>query len=129
LRVSASLCSGLVVHPERASANLTLNGGAILAEAYMMHLAAGIGRDRAHDLVYRAVRVKGERSLYEALTAEADVATIREVRADQYLGETARVCATALASWQQAARSLGDNGEVPAPALEASPNNGGKHGQ
>lgn len=45
---------GLTVRTGRMRANLDLTGGLLLSERVMMALAARIGRQRAHDLVYEA---------------------------------------------------------------------------
>jgi 3-carboxy-cis,cis-muconate cycloisomerase len=45
---------GLQVFPERMRENLARTNGIILAERYMMILAAHLGRLRAHDLVHQA---------------------------------------------------------------------------
>lgn len=44
---------GLIVYPERMRTNVELTGGLIVSEAVMLHLAQFIGRQAAHDVVYR----------------------------------------------------------------------------
>ena len=48
---SAEALEGLRVNSDRMLQNLMLDGGAIAAEAMMIHLAHKLGRERAHDLV------------------------------------------------------------------------------
>lgn len=45
--------SGLNVHPENMMRNLKLTGGQVSSEAVMMALGPKIGREKAHDLVYK----------------------------------------------------------------------------
>jgi len=52
LRMAAALVEGLRVFPDRMRTNLAADGGRIMAEAYMITLAAQLGRDRAHELLY-----------------------------------------------------------------------------
>ncbi len=48
------LLRALVVRPDRMARNLQLTNGLIVSEAVMMALAPAVGRQRAHDIVYRA---------------------------------------------------------------------------
>ena len=111
LRAAASVAEGLRVFPDRMLANLHLDGGRIMAEAYMIALAAELGREHAHEAVYRAVRESrdGDIGLLDALAAglPADVWRVVEPtlpRPEQYLGETSAICSAALDEWR-AARS------------------------
>ena len=54
-RLGGEIASGLRVFPEAMRRNLA-GDGYVMAEAYMMRLADPLGRERAHDLVYAAVR-------------------------------------------------------------------------
>ncbi|SVE46389.1 uncharacterized protein METZ01_LOCUS499243, partial [marine metagenome] len=45
---------GLVVYPERMAKNMDMLRGLLLSEAVMLKLAEKIGRQDAHDVVYRA---------------------------------------------------------------------------
>src|SRR5690606_4250998 len=70
LGTAARLLRGLRVDPEAMRRSLTADGGALMAEAYMIRFAPALGRERAHDLVYemvRAARASG-RSLAEEVT-------------------------------------------------------------
>ena len=73
--------AGLEVDTARMRKNLDLSGGLIMAEAVMLELGRDIGRQRAHDLVYDAVRVRlieigtaVESVSDELLAAEPDIA-------------------------------------------------------
>jgi 3-carboxy-cis,cis-muconate cycloisomerase len=67
--------SGLTVHPDRMASNLDLTGGLIMSEAIMMRLAATMGRQDAHDLVYEAAQAaaSGSASFAECLQSSPDV--------------------------------------------------------
>lgn len=52
LAMLGTLTANLVVHPERMIANLEATGGFVLSEALMLALAAKIGKQSAHTLVY-----------------------------------------------------------------------------
>ncbi len=132
--VAARLSAGLRVDSERAAANAQLNGGAILAEAYMMRLAESIGREEAHELVYRSVRDsrRSGRSLHDAVSVELDrrgLATV-EVRSDGYVGDARETCRAAQASWASAVSAIDSllatprhPGSTPGPTT-AGPNDG-----
>ncbi|MEV7629802.1 lyase family protein [Actinoplanes sp. NPDC089786] len=49
-----TIVQGLRVDEQRMSANLTLDHGAVLAEAHLFALAPTLGRELAHDVVYEA---------------------------------------------------------------------------
>jgi 3-carboxy-cis,cis-muconate cycloisomerase len=54
LHYAVDLLRDLRVRPDRMARNLALTDGLIVSEAVMMALAPAIGRQRAHDVVYRA---------------------------------------------------------------------------
>jgi adenylosuccinate lyase len=67
---------GLIVYPEQMRKNLDLTQGLLLAERVMFALGKHIGRQAAHDLVYKcAMRAFGEGRLF--LDALCDEALIR----------------------------------------------------
>lgn len=108
LRTSAAMVTDLQVDSEAMRANLAVDGGAIMAEAYMIRLAPVLGRERAHDLVYAAVR--SARSSGRSLDREIAEGTPEAVGAlgedlplspDHYLGESRDICEAALARWQE----------------------------
>ncbi len=69
LSLLRTLTANLVVHPERMLANLEATGGFVLSEAVMLALAAHIGKQSAHTLVYEtaiAAHAQG-RGLKEAI--------------------------------------------------------------
>lgn len=103
LRVSARLCHGLVLNAERAQINVDLLRGEMMSEAYMMQFARSIGREQAHDVMYRAVRrarQSGE-SLHTAAAAEGECRglNIHHVSPREYVGEADAMCASAQTSW------------------------------
>jgi len=68
---------GLVVDEARMRRNLDSTGGLIVAEAVMMGLAPALGRQTAHDLVYKACRaaLEGGRTLLDVLSATPEIAS------------------------------------------------------
>jgi 3-carboxy-cis,cis-muconate cycloisomerase len=106
LRTSASIAAGLQVFPAAMRANLSADGGLVMAEAYMMRLARQLGRETAHGIVYEAVRhcrTTGE-PLFTALRAmlPTDVAAgIEELLPESYLGRAQETVDAALALWDK----------------------------
>jgi len=70
------LTAGLQVDPARMRRNLDITGGLIVSEAVMMHLGPGLGRQRAHDLVYDICRqvIATGRSFLDLLADNAEIA-------------------------------------------------------
>ena len=107
LQLAASLVSNLSVHTSNMTRNLRVDGGLLMSEALMMHLASEIGRERAHDVVYEAAkssRITG-RDLHDSCRdlLEADgLAHLVDsaVSPADYIGESAKICGTALAAWR-----------------------------
>jgi 3-carboxy-cis,cis-muconate cycloisomerase len=124
LALTGDLVRTLVVRPERMARNLEVDGALLMSEALMMRLAPGLGRERAHDLVYRAavearsdgadltgaarrlLAAEGLEGLADAVVTPAD-----------YLGETDRVCDAALTRWA----SLSSTAPVGAPVAPVEP--------
>jgi 3-carboxy-cis,cis-muconate cycloisomerase len=81
--------------------NLELDGGLIMAEAHMMRLAATIGRESAHDLLYAAAQQARAtaRSLADVLAESASGAPAPGLDPRAYLGEAGAVCDAALSQW------------------------------
>lgn len=109
LSVASEAAEGLQVYPERMRTNLEADGGALLAEAYMMQFADELGQAGAHDLVYTAVRIARAEGcdLYTALCkrrAEDGGPPVVRIAPEEYLGEAGAICETALRQW--AARSV-----------------------
>jgi 3-carboxy-cis,cis-muconate cycloisomerase len=67
--------SGLQVDPKRMRTNLDMTGGLIVSEAVMMGLAPYLGREHAHDLVYKVCREVSEtgRPMIDLLVEEPEV--------------------------------------------------------
>jgi 3-carboxy-cis,cis-muconate cycloisomerase len=112
LRASVSIVEGLRVFPDRMRLNLEADGGRIMAEAYMITLAEHLGRDRAHELLYQAVR--DSRSSGKSLVRTLEKAVTPQVWArvgpmlptpEAYLGSVSQVCAAALAGWRRPGES------------------------
>lgn len=110
LATAASIAAGLRVFPEAMRANLSADGGLIMAEAYLMRLAPVLGRERAHDAVYQAAgecRRTG-RPLGTTLTATLAAELPDELAAElagglapeDYVGHPERTVAAALALWR-----------------------------
>jgi 3-carboxy-cis,cis-muconate cycloisomerase len=94
------LVAALRVDPERMRANLELTDGAILAEAAMMALAAGLGHETAHAIVMAASRraASAGRPLLDVLVEDPqagpmiDAAMLERLRdPGAYLGWSATV--------------------------------------
>lgn len=107
MRTTAEMLRDLRVDADAMQRNLDADGGAIMAEAYMMRLAPELGRERAHDAVYAAVREAraSGRSLADALrSASPDVAAALgphgSLRAADYLGDAAIMCDAAVTRWR-----------------------------
>ena len=71
LELVKTLAANLVVHPERAMANLEATRGFVLSESVMLALAKKVGKQSAHRLIYEAA-MRGQeaedgRSLKQAL--------------------------------------------------------------
>jgi 3-carboxy-cis,cis-muconate cycloisomerase len=104
------MLGGLQVDTVRMRKNLDLTGGLIVAEAVMMGLAAHLGRQSAHDVVYGACRAVAQQggSLAEALaktpavTQHLDRAAIdRLTDPMNYLGMAREMVDAALAASAQ----------------------------
>ncbi|WZH53731.1 MAG: lyase family protein [Nocardioides alkalitolerans] len=68
LLLAGELVSSLAVYPERMRQNLAADGGLIMSEHAMIRLAASLGREAAHDVVYDlALRTRSERSTLSAV--------------------------------------------------------------
>ncbi|HEY1973353.1 MAG TPA: lyase family protein, partial [Pseudonocardia sp.] len=105
LATSASIAEGLQVFPDAMRANLSADGGMVMAEAYMMRLAGALGRERAHDLVYQAVgrcRRTGD-TLADVLRAELfghpAAREIEELTPESWVGQPRHTVRAALALW------------------------------
>jgi 3-carboxy-cis,cis-muconate cycloisomerase len=106
LAVAGELVEGLTVDTHAMLDNLTADNGAIMAEAMMMSLAREVGRNRAHDLVYKATGLARERgipvqeALAEVVGPDLRVAPIAPA---EYLGDADRTCRAAIVAWERVA--------------------------
>jgi 3-carboxy-cis,cis-muconate cycloisomerase len=110
---AASIARSLQVFPDVMRANLESEGGFVLSEAYMMALAPTIGREAAHDLIYKAVQDarRSKRSLHEQLAIMNDsiLKGLRRIEPSDYLGEATAICDAALGTWRAARVGAGAN--------------------
>jgi 3-carboxy-cis,cis-muconate cycloisomerase len=105
LVLADALLSGLVVNTSVMARNLSLDHGLVMAEAYMLELARIMGREAAHDIVYRASRVAREQDipLPDALTrispsVSSSFATW-PLEAAGYLGDAEQASNEAVVAW------------------------------
>jgi 3-carboxy-cis,cis-muconate cycloisomerase len=77
VRVETTL-RGLEIDQDRMARNLELSSGLIESERIMMSLAETLGRQKAHDIVYRAAQRAATTSITfeEALSTDPDVLTV-----------------------------------------------------
>ncbi len=75
LHHATTLLRDLIVRPDRMAENLQLTEGLIVSEAVMMALAPLVGRQRAHEIVYRAAMraVESDRALEGILQQDPEV--------------------------------------------------------
>ncbi len=96
------MARGPRVFPEAMRHNLD---GHVMAEAYMMRLAETLGRERAHDLVYDAVREARDRgetleTVLDRIATASERAAIVEIPPDEYVGAPDVACDAALRDWR-----------------------------
>jgi 3-carboxy-cis,cis-muconate cycloisomerase len=103
LLVAARVVREMTVDPQRMAANLDLEQGRTLAEAYMFQLAPKLGREEAHDLVYEAAlasktrRIELEQALREVAAGDAVIGGIRPA---DYTGQARDEAVAAVAAWR-----------------------------
>jgi 3-carboxy-cis,cis-muconate cycloisomerase len=106
LSIAARVAASLDVRPERMAANLDLEQGRTLAEAYMFELAPELGREGAHDLVYEAAVASKSRGI-ELREALAEVAgrpeSIADIKPSDYTGRASDEARGAAADWRRGA--------------------------
>jgi 3-carboxy-cis,cis-muconate cycloisomerase len=107
LMVSTDIAAGLQVFPNQMRANLTADGGLIMAEAVMMKAAERLGKTKAHALVYEAARRAraNNETLGDVLCELADTVDIRAedltLTPEEYLGDAFVSCDAALQGWRE----------------------------
>ena len=105
----ADLVAGLHVDAERMAANLGVDGGLIMAEALMMHLAPLLGRNEAHDAVYdlsagaRAAGIPLADAARDFLKEQGLGEDLR-LEPTNYLGEADAIVTTAVERWHNTHR-------------------------
>lgn len=92
---------GLQVFPEVMCANLAVDHGLLMAEAYMMVLADKLGRERAHDLVYDATAQARQtsRSLADVLSDLGLPIEQAVIEPAAYLGDAPGTARLSVARW------------------------------
>lgn len=108
LRETFVIVDGMRVDDQRMLRNMELDGGLVLAEAQMIQLAAQMGREDAHDLLYAASTRARESGtvLADALRAVATEQGVESllpatlVSAVDYLGEAQAICRAAADAWK-----------------------------
>jgi 3-carboxy-cis,cis-muconate cycloisomerase len=114
LALAGALLDGLVVNTSAMARNLLLDHGLVMAEAYMLGLARIMGREAAHDLVYRASQVAREQDILlpDALTRLSPSVSLSfpvwPLQAADYLGEAERVSHEAVVVWTDARQPVSD---------------------
>jgi 3-carboxy-cis,cis-muconate cycloisomerase len=104
LLVAERVVREAVVYPERMAANLALEQGRTLAEAYMFQLAPELGREGAHDLVYLAATTSKARGieLREALEEVASgLEGTAEIDPADYTGQAPLEARRAVEDWRR----------------------------
>lgn len=72
------IMDGLQVHPERMMRNLNITKGLIVSEAVMMALGPKLGRQTAHDLIYKICHQASveDRMLIDLLKESKDISNV-----------------------------------------------------
>jgi 3-carboxy-cis,cis-muconate cycloisomerase len=102
------LLLGLVVNEEAMARNLEADYGLILSEEYMVILARSLGRERAHEIVYKAAGISRDQRipLHDALL-KID-SSIRDhfeswpLLTGASIGQSAWICERARSQWDEA---------------------------
>jgi 3-carboxy-cis,cis-muconate cycloisomerase len=108
LATAIDLVENLQVFEDRMRANLDVDHGLVMAEAYMIGLAPALGRETAHELVYAAARDarSSDVSLFDAVHArlpdDAGDVLAEPIAAERYLGASAEMVDAAIGAWQAA---------------------------
>lgn len=108
LRLTIEVLQNLETYPDRMLANLSADGGSLMSESLMISLAEDIGRDRAHELVYEAVRRSRDDGQDFVTHVSGLLATdypavdtaLEPADPMSYLGEADSVCDEAIAEWR-----------------------------
>lgn len=102
--IAGELVDGLTVDAQAMFDNLAADNGAIMAEALMMSLAAEVGRNRAHDLVYEATGLARRLGIpiHEALGVVCPDLAVAPIAPSEYLGGSELTCRASIATWERA---------------------------
>ncbi len=110
LSTSSRVARHLSVYPDVMKANMSSDGGRMLAEAFMIGLSEWMGREAAHDLIYEAAletRDGGEllgalRRLVPAGLSSRLEEVASRTSYESYLGEAGALCDRGRATWREA---------------------------
>lgn len=106
---AVAVARSLTVDVDRMRHNAWMDGGFLMAEAFMMGLAGPMGREDAHDLVTAAVRrgrhrretlVEALRSLIPTEQADRLEELVARLRPETYLGDAPTLCDRVLQEWK-----------------------------
>jgi 3-carboxy-cis,cis-muconate cycloisomerase len=111
---AVDLVTGMRVDTGRMRANLELDHGLILAEAYMIGLAPSLGRELAHDIVYEAARrCRSEgiplRTALERTVPADRLDDLRSIDHTTYVGDARRIVDAAVSAWSAATKKRATN--------------------
>lgn len=108
VRLTAELTRALEIIPAAMERNLNLDPGLLMSEGLMMRLAERIGRERAHDLLYRAAHtaMRTGQPFADAYRSELGselTASTTDLGADpmDYIGEALDVCTSTVEEWKR----------------------------
>lgn len=108
LHLAHDLVTTLAVYPERMRENLAADGGLIMSESVMITLAAHLGREQAHDVVYQLARESRlEGTAFAAvlerwLKSHPDLPAIHVAADETSVGHAVEACEAALTAWRTA---------------------------
>ena len=105
LKIMGRVIEHIKINPDRMLLNLEAEHGRTLAEAYMFELAPRMGREAAHDVVYKAAlesKLSGV-DLYEAVLHATGLSSndVGRIDADDYLGESTTEAIRAVEMWNE----------------------------
>ncbi|WP_172174510.1 lyase family protein [Brevibacterium sp. CT2-23B] len=107
MAAAEELLDGIRIDDQAMAKNLTVDGGLIMAEASMIGLADELGREHAHDIVYaaaQAVRSTGTdlaTAIGAQLEASGNAGRVTIPGPEDYLGEAAQMCESAIGAWAE----------------------------
>ena len=106
-KIACELLDGLGVNRETMRSNVEASNGLIMAEAYMIELARGIGREKAHDLLHEASKMSvGEDIPLVESILRIDPTVVEHfskwpLDPVDYMGNAQEVCLHAVDQWKK----------------------------